>query len=98
MHRHAFCFRCLHGGYDDNFNRFNFIIFQGGGFYGTVDQGICNFNRRGDDADFVFAASTVVNNKNLYKFTASVCPVTYAMLGYRAGCRQKDNKKLDKIV
>ena len=52
----------------------------------------------GDFDDFVFAASTVMNNKTLYKLTASACPVTYAMLGYRAGCRQKDNKKLDKIV
>ena len=48
--------------------------------------------------DFVFAASTVMNNKKLYKFTASVCPVTYMTHGFLAGCRQKDNKKLDKIV
>ena len=51
----------------------------------------------GDFDDFVFAASTVMNNKNLYKFTASVCPVTYTVHGYLAGCRQQD-KKLDKIV
>lgn len=48
--------------------------------------------------DFVFATSTVMNNKTLYKLTASVCPVTYAVYSYLAGCRQKDNKKLDKIV
>lgn len=52
----------------------------------------------GDIDDFVFAASTVMNNKKLYKFTASVCPITYMTHGYLAGCRQKDNKKLDKIV
>ena len=52
----------------------------------------------GDFDDFVFAASTVMNNKKLYKFTASVCPVTYMTHGFLAGCRQKDNKKLDKIV
>lgn len=52
----------------------------------------------GDADDFVFAASTVMNNKKLYKFTASVCPITYMTHGYLAGCRQKDNKKLDKIV
>ena len=51
-----------------------------------------------DVDDWVLAASTVLKSKLLYKFTAMVCPFTYAMLGYRAGCRQKDNNKLDKIV
>ena len=51
----------------------------------------------GDFDDFVFAASTVLNNKKLYKFTASVCPITYMTHCYLAVCRQ-DNKKLDKIV
>ena len=74
-------------------NKINEKIFkEDSGYKCTLKDFIC------DTDDFVFAASTVVNNKNLYKFTVSVCPFTYAMLGYRAGCRQKDNKKLDKIV
>ena len=69
-------------------NKINEKIFkEDSGYKCTLKDFIC------DTDDFVFAASTVVNNKNLYKFTASVCPVTYAMLGYRAGCC-----KLDKIV
>lgn len=51
-----------------------------------------------DTDDFVFAASTVMKNKKLYQFTASVCPITYMLHGYLAGCRQKDEKKLDKII
>ena len=74
-------------------NKINEKIFkEDSGYKCTLKDFIC------DTDDFVFAASTVINNKNLYKFTVSVCPFTYAMLGYRAGCRQKDNKKLDKIV
>lgn len=74
-------------------NKINEKIFkEDSGYKCTLKDFVC------DTDDFVFAASTVVNNKPLYKLTASVCPVTYAMLGYRAGCRQKDNKKLDKIV
>ena len=74
-------------------NKINEKIFkEDSGYKCTLKDFVCDMD------DFVFAASTVVNNKTLYKLTASVCPVTYAMLGYRAGCRQKDNKKLDKIV
>ena len=74
-------------------NKINEKIFkEDSGYKCTLKDFMC------DTDDFVFAASTVMNNKTLYKLTASACPVTYAMLGYRAGCRQKDNKKLDKIV
>ena len=74
-------------------NKINEKVFkEDSGYKCTLKDFVCDMD------DFVFAASTVVNNKTLYKLTASVCPVTYAMLGYRAGCRQKDNKKLDKIV
>ena len=74
-------------------NKINEKIFkEDSGYKCTLKDFMC------DTDDFVFAASTVMNNKTLYKLTASVCPFTYAMLGYRAGCRQKDNKKLDKIV
>ena len=53
----------------------------------------------GDFDDFIFAASTVMNNKSLYKITASLCTLTYMTHGYLAGCRQKDKeKKLDKII
>ena len=51
----------------------------------------------GDADDFVFAASTVMGSKWLYKITATVCPVTYMTHGFLAGCRQQD-KKLDKII
>ena len=51
----------------------------------------------GDADDFVFAASTVMGSKWLYKLTATVCPVTYMTHGFLAGCRQQD-KKLDKII
>ena len=51
----------------------------------------------GDFDDFVFAASTVMGSKWLYKITATVCPVTYMTHGFLAGCRQQD-KKLDKII
>lgn len=50
-----------------------------------------------DFDDVFFAASTVMKNKTLYKFTASVCPVTYMVHGFLAGCRQQD-RKLDKII
>ena len=74
-------------------NKINEKIFKGdSGYKCTIKDFMC------DTDDFVFAASTVMNNKPLYKLTASVCPVTYAVYGYLAGCRQKDNKKLDKIV
>ena len=74
-------------------NKINEKIFkEDSGYKCTLKDFMC------DTDDFVFAASTVMNNKLLYKFTASACPVTYAVLGYLAGCRQKDNKKLDKIV
>ena len=51
----------------------------------------------GDADDFVFAASTVMGSKWLYRITATVCPVTYMTHGFLAGCRQQD-KKLDKII
>lgn len=51
-----------------------------------------------DVDDWVLAASTVLKSKSLYKFTSMVCPFTYAMLGYRVGCRQDNEKKLDKYV
>ena len=51
-----------------------------------------------DVDDWVLAASTVLNNKLLYKFTAMVCPFTYSIMGIKTGLAQKDNKKLDKIV
>ena len=51
----------------------------------------------GDFDDFVFAASTVMGSKWLYKITATVCPITYMTHGFLAGCRQQD-KKLDKII
>ena len=51
----------------------------------------------GDADDFVFAASTVMGSKWLYKITATLCPVTYMTHGFLAGCRQQD-KKLDKII
>ena len=51
----------------------------------------------GDFDDFVFAASTVMGSKWLYKITATVCPFTYMTHGFLAGCRQQD-KKLDKII
>lgn len=51
----------------------------------------------GDADDFVFAASTVMGSKWLYKITATICPVTYMTHGFLAGCRQQD-KKLDKII
>ena len=74
-------------------NKINEKIFkEDSGYKCTLKDFVC------DTDDFVFAASTVVNNKTLYKLTASVCPVTYMTHGFRAGCRQKDNKKLDKIV
>ena len=74
-------------------NKINEKIFkEDSGYKCTIKDFMC------DTDDFVFAASTVMNNKPLYKLTASVCPVTYAVYGYLAGCRQKDNKKLDKIV
>lgn len=74
-------------------NKINEKIFkEDSGYKCTLKDFMC------DTDDFVFAASTVMNNKTLYKLTASVCPVTYAVHGYLAGCRQKDNKKLDKIV
>ena len=74
-------------------NKINEKIFkEDSGYKCTLKDFMCDMD------DFVFAASTVMNNKPLYKLTASVCPVTYAVYGYLAGCRQKDNKKLDKIV
>ena len=74
-------------------NKINEKIFkEDSGYKCTLKDFMCNMD------DFVFATSTVMNNKLLYKFTASVCPVTYTVHGYLAGCRQKDNKKLDKIV
>ena len=74
-------------------NKINEKIFkEDSGYKCTLKDFMC------DTDDFVFAASTVMNNKTLYKLTASACPVTYAVHGYLAGCRQKDNKKLDKIV
>ena len=74
-------------------NKINEKIFkEDSGYKCTLKDFMC------DTDDFVFAASTVMNNKTLYKLTASVCPITYAVHGYMAGCRQKDNKKLDKIV
>ena len=74
-------------------NKINEKIFkEGSGYKCTLKDFV------GDFDDFVFAASTVMNNKKLYKFTASVCPLTYMTHGFLAGCRQKDNKKLDKIV
>ena len=51
----------------------------------------------GDADDFVFAASTVMGSKWLYKLTATVCPVTYMTHGFLACFRQQD-KKLDKII
>ena len=51
-----------------------------------------------DVDDWVLAASTVLNSKLLYKFTAMVCPFTYSIMGIKTGLAQKDNKKLDKIV
>lgn len=73
-------------------NKLNEKIFkEDSGYKCTIKDFMCDID------DFVFAASTVMNNKNLYKFTASVCPVTYTVHGYLAGCRQQD-KKLDKIV
>ena len=51
-----------------------------------------------DIDDIVFVASTVMKNKKLYQLTASVCPITYMLHGYLAGCRQKDEKKLDRII
>ena len=74
-------------------NKINEKIFkEDSGYKCTLKDFIC------DTDDFVFAASTVMNNKALYQFTASVCPITYAVHGFLAGCRQKENKKLDKIV
>ena len=73
-------------------NKINEKVFkEDSGYKCTLKDFMCDID------DFVFAASTVMNNKNLYKFTASVCPVTYTVHGYLAGCRQQD-KKLDKIV
>ena len=73
-------------------NKLNEKIFkEDSGYKCTIKDFMCDID------DFVFAASTVMNNKTLYKFTASVCPVTYTVHGYLAGCRQQD-KKLDKIV
>lgn len=51
-----------------------------------------------DFDDVFFAASTVMNNKWLYKLTATLCPITYGTHGYLAGCRQSDSKTLDKYV
>lgn len=51
-----------------------------------------------DIDDWVLAASTVLNSKSLYKFTATVCPFTYAILGIKTGLKQKEDKKLDKQV
>lgn len=51
-----------------------------------------------DVDDWVLAASTVLNSKLLYKFTAMVCPFTYSIMGIKTGLAQKDNKKFDKIV
>lgn len=74
-------------------NKINEKIFkEDSGYKCTLKDFMCDID------DFVFAASTVMDNKPLYKLTASVCPITYAVHGYMAGCRQKDNKKLDKIV
>lgn len=74
-------------------NKINEKIFkEDSGYKCTLKDFMCDID------DFVFAASTVMNNKPLYKLTASVCPITYTVHGYLAGCRQKDNKKLDKIV
>jgi hypothetical protein len=58
----------------------------------------CTFKDFATDFDDVFfAASTVMNNKWLYRLTATLCPITYMTHGYLAGCRQED-KKLDKYV
>ena len=73
-------------------NKINEKVFkEDSGYKCTLKDFLCDID------DFVFAASTVMNNKTLYKLTASVCPITYAVYGYLAGCRQED-KKLDKIV
>lgn len=48
----------------------------------------------GDMDDYVLAASTVLHNKKLYEFTATVCPATFLIHGYLSGTRQQD-KKLD---
>ena len=48
-----------------------------------------------DFDDVLFGASTVMNNKPLYRATACICPFTYSNLGIMAGTR---HKRLDKIV
>jgi len=51
-----------------------------------------------DFDDLLFATSTVMNNKPLYRLTACICPFTYSNLGMMAGMRhkeEKDDKTLD---
>lgn len=59
----------------------------------------CSFKDFATDFDDIFfATSTVVKNKALYHITATICPITYMVHGYLAGCRQKDKKTLDKYI
>lgn len=52
-----------------------------------------------DVDDWVLALSTVLKNKSLYKFTASVCPLTYSIMGIKTGIAHKEDKrKLDKTI
>lgn len=47
-----------------------------------------------DIDDWVLAASTVIKNKALYKFTATICPLTYTVLGIKTGLKQKEENNI----
>lgn len=53
-----------------------------------------------DVDDGLYAVSTITNNQNIHKAVASIVPLTYIYMGYRAG-KVKDSEfdnKLNKII